>query len=150
MSLVRNTLIGFLALIATGTGAFAERPEFETKTISLSHDGTKIEMQVEIAASFEQRQYGLMNRETLPANTGMLFVFPKNGYRSFWMKNTFIPLDMLFFDADGMLVTIMEDVPPQTLEARRSSAPARYVLEINGGEARRRGWDETIRLIPPY
>ena len=80
---------------------------------------------------------------------GMLFVFKTNAMRSFWMKNTLIPLDMLFFDDKGQLVNAIENVPPQTLESRRSAAPARYVLELKGGGVARHGIKSAARLLLP-
>jgi uncharacterized membrane protein (UPF0127 family) len=86
---------------------------------------------------------------TLADNQGMLFVFPKAAMRSFWMKNTLIPLDMLFFDDSGQLVNGIADVPPRTLSPRKSTAPARYVLELKGGSMARFGITGPARLLFP-
>lgn len=85
----------------------------------------------------------------LDDNEGMLFVFETNAMRSFWMKNTLIPLDMLFFDNKGQLVNAIENIPPQTLDSRRSAAPARYVLEMKGGSVARLGIKSGARLLLP-
>ncbi len=78
----------------------------------------------------------------MPADHGMLFVFPDSEIRTFWMKNTLIPLDMLFFDSNRRLVTLLHDVPPCKADPcpiYPSTAPARYVLELNAGTAAKLG-----------
>ena len=97
---------------------------------------------VEIAADDASREHGLMNRISMPADHGMLFVFPDSQIRTFWMKDTLIPLDMLFFDADRKLVTLLSDVPPCKADpcaTYSSTAPARYVLELNADAASKLG-----------
>lgn len=97
---------------------------------------------VELATDDAQRQHGLMNRTSLPADHGMLFVFPRTGPQAFWMKNTLIPLDILYFNAGRRLVSMQLDVPPCTADpcpVYPSDAPARYVLELSAGTARRIG-----------
>ncbi|HEU4665142.1 MAG TPA: DUF192 domain-containing protein [Dokdonella sp.] len=97
---------------------------------------------IEVAEDDASREHGLMDRTEMAADHGMLFVFQDDIPRAFWMKNTKIPLDMLFFDADRRLVSVQHDVPPCTADpcpAYSSGAPARYVLELNAGQARRIG-----------
>ena len=94
---------------------------------------------VEIADTEAAREHGLMDRTQMDANHGMLFVFDDDAPRAFWMKNTKIPLDMLFFDADKHLVSVQHDVQPCIADpcpAYSSGAPARYVLELNAGQSR--------------
>jgi uncharacterized membrane protein (UPF0127 family) len=93
---------------------------------------------VEIAATPAQRAHGLMDRTSMPADHGMLFVFPQAQPLTFWMKDTLIPLDMLFFDEAHRLVTLQANVPPCKADpcpVYASTAPARYVLELNAGAA---------------
>ena len=93
---------------------------------------------VEIAATPAQQAHGLMDRTSMPTDHGMLFVFPQAQPLTFWMKDTLIPLDMLFFDEAHRLVTIRTDVPPCKADpcpTYASTAPARYVLELNAGTA---------------
>ena len=93
---------------------------------------------VEIAATPAEQAHGLMDRTSMPADHGMLFVFPQAQPLTFWMKDTLIPLDMLFFDEAHRLVTIRADVPPCKADpcpTYASTAPARYVLELNAGTA---------------
>jgi hypothetical protein len=98
--------------------------------------------QVETARTPEERQRGLMFRRELPRDRGMLFVQPP-GPAVFWMKNTYIPLDLLYFGADGRLAQIEADVPPCATPNcpvyPSETETVRYILEINAGEAARRG-----------
>lgn len=96
---------------------------------------------VEIADNDEARARGLMFRDVLPAGSGMLFIHDRQAPQAYWMKNTRIPLDILYFDNDLRLVSQQRDVPPCVggvgCPAYPSRAPARYVLELNAGEAAR-------------
>lgn len=95
-----------------------------------------VDVRTELARDPYTWSKGLMFRESLDRNTGMLFVFPDSAKRSFWMKNTLIPLDILFIDADKKIVTIHAGVMPcTTLSCPRytSTMSARYVLEVNAG-----------------
>ena len=97
---------------------------------------------VEIAADEASRERGLMFREHLDADHGMLFVFEDSEVRTFWMKNTKIPLDILYFDDRRHLVSMQQRVPPCTIDpcpVYASTGPAHYVLELNAGEADKLG-----------
>lgn len=76
-----------------------------------------------------------MNRKSLSQNSGMLFIFPDEQIRTFWMKNTLIPLDMIFMNTKKIIVGIVYNAVPQTLDLRRVDTPAQYVLEVNAGQA---------------
>lgn len=99
--------------------------------------------QVEIAGTNAQRARGLMFRDELPVGRGMLFIHDREEPQAYWMKNTRIPLDILYFDNARRLVSQQRDVPPCSAgdgcPPYPSDAPARYVLEINAGEAARLG-----------
>ena len=114
-------------------------PDYETTQIRLTPavGAAPISFTVKLAKTAKQRAYGLMYSLSLPAKTGMLFLFKDIKPRSFWMKNTPIPLDMLFFDADGGLVKLIPNATPNSLLLRHSGVAAKYVLEIGGGEAAR-------------
>jgi hypothetical protein len=91
-----------------------------------------------IANDDKSRQIGLSNRKSLDKNDGMLFIFPKKGVYSFWMKNTHIPLDIIWIN-DNKIVYIQKNAPPQAgkngnLPVYTPTSEANYVLEINGGE----------------
>ena len=89
----------------------------------------------EVAASAEERRQGLMYREELPDGTGMLFVFPDEAVRSFWMQNTYIALDIAFLDSRTRIVDIKQ-MEPESTELHDSSAPSMFALEV------RKGWLE--------
>lgn len=95
--------------------------------------------EVEVAKTYEQRQRGMMFRDELAAGHGMVFVHEVEAPQAYWMKNTRIPLDILYFDGKRRLVTQQRDVPPCSAGDRcppyPSEAPAKYVLELNAGEA---------------
>jgi hypothetical protein len=87
---------------------------------------------VELATTSEERSRGLMFRESLPENQGMLFVFPNERQVSFWMKNTYVPLSIAYIDAEGRIVNIA-DMQPQDTTSHPSAAAVRYALEVNQG-----------------
>ena len=121
----------------SASGASWDRPDFATSTLSLDRgDGSLLTYRVELATTPRQQAYGLMHVEAMDADAGMLFIFDDMAVRSFWMKNTLIPLDMLFFDDEGRLVSAVEAAAPGSLISRRSAGPAKYVLELNGGSMR--------------
>ncbi len=91
-----------------------------------------IEIQVELADEPAERQQGLMFRESLAENQGMLFAYPEERTLGFWMKNTLIPLDIAYINRDGRIVDIRQ-MEPQSTETHNSSAPAMYALEMNQG-----------------
>ncbi len=111
-------------------------------------------LQVEIADSTSERKKGLMYREELSINEGMLFVFPREEERGFWMKNTLIPLDMIFVDSKGKILNIEEAYPePNTsdedLKTYRSEGEARYVIETNSSFAERYNLEAGDRVKIP-
>lgn len=100
----------------------------------------EVKINVEIADNDRERQRGLMFRESLDENSGMLFIFDKEQQVSFWMKNTKIPLDMIFVSANGTIVEIKENVQPCLLDTcpiYPSQYPVKYVIEVNAGFSRK-------------
>lgn len=79
---------------------------------------------------------GLMYRKQMDSNHGMLFVFPDEDLRSFWMRNTYLPLDIIFISATRKVVSVSENATPLTDTARPSEGPAKYVVEVNAGLAK--------------
>lgn len=88
---------------------------------------------IEIADTPQKWERGLMYRKALKENQGMLFVFPRVDIAQFWMKNTLIPLDMLFIDSGGKIIKIQRKATPESLAIISSGAPVKAVLEIAGG-----------------
>ena len=102
-------------------------------------------IQVQVAATNEQRATGLMFRAEMPANEGMLFVFDEPAGQCFWMKNTLLPLTAAFVSDDGTIVNLA-DMKPQTTDSHCSEKPVRYVLEMNQGWFAKRGLKAGMRL----
>ena len=113
----------------------------------ISDDGASHEFRVYLATEFEQQRRGLMFVRELPSDVGMLFIYERDAIRSMWMKNTYISLDMVFARADGTVVNVVSDTVPQTLNSLESSEPARFVLELNAGTARKLGIGQRSRLV---
>jgi uncharacterized membrane protein (UPF0127 family) len=88
---------------------------------------------VELSQDEEERQLGLMYRDKMAENQGMLFIFDDETTRSFWMKNTVLPLDMIFVNANNEIVTIHKSTTPYSEESYGSTKPAKYVVEVNAG-----------------
>ena len=122
-----------LALLAPGPAA-ADDSRLVLVTGTGRHPFT-----VEVARTEAQRAKGLMFRRSMPQNAGMLFDFEVERNVSMWMKNTYIPLDMVFFRADGTVLSIARDTTPFSEEPIPSGGPARAVLELNAGTAARIG-----------
>lgn len=99
-----------------------------------SQQGTPIiTIDVEIADTDEKRELGLMGRPTLGERQGMLFLFDREHIASFWMKNTILPLDMIFINSYGTIVTIHENTTPFSEQTYTATAPTMYVVEVNAG-----------------
>ena len=94
---------------------------------------------LELARTPAEQERGLMFRERHGDDEGMLFVFPDSADRTFWMRNTLLPLDMIFVRDDGVVVGIVASAEPLTTTPRRVGAPSRYVLEVKGGTCAARG-----------
>jgi uncharacterized membrane protein (UPF0127 family) len=104
---------------------------------------------VEVARTQDEQAYGLMNRAQLGPNEGMIFPFSPARPASFWMKNTIIPLDMLFIRANGSVARIVANAEPLSLKPVGVSEPVVGVLEIPGGRAAELGLDESARVTWP-
>ena len=137
--LVVVLLILTSATIAHATDEVMRAPDYAIAQIRLTpaNSSTSITFSVKLAVTPSQHAYGLMFSPPLSAKNGMLFLFEDLKPRTFWMKNTPIALDMLFFDESGRLVALISNAKPNTLTLRHSRVPARYVLEIGGLEASR-------------
>jgi len=101
--------------------------------------GRAVEVSLEVAATPEERARGLMYRNSLAEDSGMLFIFDQDANQIFWMKNTLIPLDMLFIARDGTVVGVHANATPLSTANIAVGKPSRYVLEVPGGWAERHG-----------
>lgn len=102
--------------------------------VTITNSGSQtFTLSAEVASTDEQQATGLMNRESLGADEAMLFVFDDEQTRTFWMKDTLISLDMIFIDSGKSIVDINHSAAPGSTVPYVSKAPAKYVLEVNGG-----------------
>jgi uncharacterized membrane protein (UPF0127 family) len=118
----------------------------------------KADLALEAARTGSQREHGLMNRTELAPHTGMIFVFERDEFVNFWMKNTLLPLDMIFIGADGTVRRVYSNVPvlhpqPSDEQIPLEGAQAKYVIELGAGEAAKDGIIAGVKLdlrgVPP-
>ncbi len=133
----------FAALLA-GAISPAVADEVELKVVT---DKGRFIFSVEVAETAAQRQQGLQHRKNLAASAGMLFDYKRVQPVAMWMKNTLIPLDMLFIDGAGRIVNVARDTEPMSLATIPSAAPVLAVLEVNAGTARRLGIQPGDRVL---
>jgi uncharacterized protein len=136
MPLRRLLLTLVLVIAALPAGALES---FKTSELTITTATGAHKFVVELALSEPQREQGLMFRQSMAPDHGMLFDMDVSQPISMWMKNTLIPLDMLFLDPSGRIVDIYERAVPLSTSIIASKAPARYVIELNGGTADRIG-----------
>jgi uncharacterized protein len=132
--LVALLLIGF-----TGGGRAQELQTFDKSSLTIDTASGPQKFAIELALTPAQQAQGLMYRKKLAPDAGMLFDFVNTAGRAFWMKNTLIPLDMLFIAANGRIADIHERAVPLSEAIIPSRAPVRAVLELNGGTVARLG-----------
>lgn len=153
---MKNTLWAFFsgAIIATLTSiasiaAFAASDSQADSTITIATRYAKHVFTIEYARTPEEMERGLMFRDHLAPDHGMLFLYEEDRWVTFWMKNTLIPLDLIFVDASGRIVRIAERTVPFSTELIPSETPVRAVLEVNGGTVDRLRIQPGDRLIHP-
>lgn len=132
-------LCGFLTILSDGAQSSG----------SIVTGGGEHKIVVEVADTPGEREVGLMNRSSMPKDHGMLFDFRQTRPVSMWMKNTYIPLDMLFMDASGVVTHLAANAQPLSLDVISSEGAVRYVLELNGGAIARLGIKVGDRLKHP-
>jgi len=108
------------------------RKDGNLSIIRIENNST-IKLDIEIADNEAERMRGLMDRQNLPDNAGMLFIFQNDEPRSFWMKNTFISLDIIYINSNKEIVSIQKYTQPKSTYSIPSEKPAMYVLEVNAG-----------------
>ncbi len=147
--LAAGTALAALALLLWLRGAQgAEDPPvtFDRAVISVETLRGIYRFHVEVARTSAQRSQGLMHRTELAADAGMLFLFPKDRHVGMWMKDTLIPLDMIFISRKGRVVDIAQQTRPLSLEVIRPAQPVRAVLEVPAGTVKRLGLQANDRV----
>ena len=144
-------LFGTLFVAASYFSARADAgPAYPHSTLTVRQaDGTTIPFTIEVATTPAQQEHGLMFRTSLDEHAGMLFIFPSDQDISMWMKNTLIPLDMLFVKSDGTIAHIAHDAVPQSEAIISSGGLVRDVVELKGGAAARLGIHEGDKITSP-
>ncbi len=138
MSFLRACLL-VLLLACLAMSSRAQLATFDTATVTVDSATGPQRFTVEMALTPQQQEQGLMFRRSLAPDAGMLFVFPKTEPLVFWMKNTYIPLDMLFIADNGRIIDIHERAVPLSEATIAAKEPGRAVLELNGGTVARLG-----------
>ena len=143
MLLKRYTLFLFLSFFLSLSGCKEKKKVIKQTEVTFTKEGeltvfkvsdsTKVDLDIEIADTDFDIQTGLMYRNTMEPNQGMLFVFEDELTRSFYMKNTEFPLDIIYISGDKKVVNIQKNAKPMDPTSLPSEAPAKYVLEVNGG-----------------
>jgi uncharacterized protein len=151
----RRTLLLLLALAPAALAARAQeptaaQPELPKEQITIvTKDGQRHPFDVELATTPEQQMTGEMFRASVPPNGGMLFVWPSVRESPMWMKNTLVPLDMVFIDPDGTIRRIAEDTVPRSLRVIESGGPVAATLELAGGTTSRLGITAGDKVVGP-
>ena len=143
---MKKNWIFFTLVVFFLFGVFSFYKRMENSKLVLVSFSDKASYWIEIADTPEKMSLGLMYRKNMPRNQGMLFISPYPRIISMWMKNTYIPLDMIFFDPFGRVVHVHHNAIPHDETVISSQIPVIGVLEINAGEARKYGIDVNTRL----
>ena len=141
----RYIILGFATGIILSCADDAKNLSIETPEISFQREGdlyllkagdTIKKIAIEFAETDYEQQTGLMYRKSLEENQGMLFLYPSEAIRSFYMKNTYIPLDIIFYNKDSAVVSFQENAKPLDETSLPSEAPAQFILELNAGKVK--------------
>jgi uncharacterized membrane protein (UPF0127 family) len=146
----RRALLPMLASFLAGLSRFsvgADLQKFPASELTIISATGPHRFKVELAETPAQMTQGLMFRTSLAPDAGMLFDYKQPTVATMWMRNTLIPLDMLFVDAQGLIVNIHQRAVPQSLDVIAATAPVRAVIELNGGTASRLGIEPGDRVI---
>ncbi|MBI3505479.1 MAG: DUF192 domain-containing protein [Proteobacteria bacterium] len=149
MTTRRRFLTFALAVAAAPAAAQNPNVRFEKSEMTVESGGKKHKFTVEFADNDERRTVGLMFRRQMAADAGMLFDFKRDAPVAMWMRNTLIPLDMLFADREGVVRHIQERAVPLSEAIISSDEPVRAVVELNGGTVARLGLKVGDRLVHP-
>jgi hypothetical protein len=148
---MKKSAFTFLILMIFSINLFSQTiniPEFPKGTLTISQEGSSVTIPIEIANTNELREFGLMYKEDIPEDYGMLFVFPNPGIRGFWMKNTFVKLDIAFIDANGTILDIqnMKPCEESSCPIHIIYKPFKYALEVKAGFFDRYGFTEGAKI----
>ena len=144
-----QTFVIFVAMVAASFGGSSpDSDQLPTIEVRVEQDGRSEAVTTEVAITPAQRSRGLMFRYWLPEDAGMLFVFDRNSSNGFYMCNTYVPLDIVYIQANGDVRSIRQGEPLST-EQLPPDGNYRYVLELNRGWMERHGFDEDARVIIP-
>ena len=146
---IRRLLAFFAVVLLFTQPALAQLQTFQTSELTITSASGDHKFTVELATTPAQQEQGLMYRRSMAPDAGMLFDFGRPQPTTFWMKNTLIPLDMLFVGADGRIVNIHERAVPMSEAMIPSQGVVRAVIELNGGTAARLGIRPGDRVIYP-
>lgn len=122
------------------------KKEGELLFISKDNNETLAVIDIEIADTDQKTMQGLMYRSSMPQNAGMLFLMPREDIQGFWMRNTYIPLDMIFVNSNKQIVTIHANTTPMNESSYISTAPALYVVEVNAGYCNKNNINEGDKI----
>lgn len=145
----RRFLLSLAVVLFFAHPALAQLQTFATAQLTIASASGDHKFTVELAITPAQQEQGLMYRRSMAPDAGMLFDFGHPQPTTFWMKNTLIPLDMLFVGADGRIANIHERAVPMSEEMISSQGMVRAVIELNGGTASRLGIRSGDRVIYP-
>lgn len=141
----RYIILGFATGLVLSCADDAKNSSIETPEISFQKEGdlyllkagdTIKKIAIEFAETDYEQQTGLMYRKSLEEDQGMLFLYPSEAIRSFYMKNTYIPLDIIFYNKDSAVVSFQENAKPLDETSLPSEAPAQFILELNAGKVK--------------
>lgn len=145
--LERILRIVVIYIVLAGSANAGEMVFAQKKLQILKSSGKTVSFNVEIADTTEKQEYGLMNRRKMAADHGMVFLFEKEMEIHMWMKDTYIPLDMLFIKSDNTIAKIVENTKPMSLETISSDEDVSAVLELNAGSCKKFGIEEDDRVV---
>ncbi len=155
-SLSRILSLGIIFGIIASCADEAKNTSIETDEIQFTKEGelfllkaedTLQQLDIEFAETSYEQQTGLMYRKSMEANQGMLFVYSEEGMHSFYMKNTYIPLDLIFFGKDSSIVSFQENAKPLDETSLPSKVPAQFILEVNAGKVKQWNLAEGDKMI---
>lgn len=136
--------MGFISIFCTqGLNAAGQNKDLAIKKKIFFEPNVLFD--IEIVSTPKERSQGLMYRKELAPKSGMFFIFDETKDHPFWMKNTYIPLDIIFLDDNYVIVGIAENAKPLSLNYVRADKPSRYVLELNAGKAKAYGLKEGMK-----